>query len=78
MGRTALIVLVPEAELAVSELRQRCDPSASLGVPAHVTVLFPFQDGAKVEPAELAQLFGAFGALDFVFDRVERFDQGVV
>lgn len=43
-----------------------------------MTVLFPFQDGADVEQDELARLFGAFRAFDFVLDRVERFDEGVV
>ena len=73
VGRTALIVPVPEAELLVSPVRLRYDSSASLGVPAHVTVLSPFQDGSDVEEAELAELFGAFESFDFVLDRVERF-----
>ena len=67
-----------EAELAVSDLRLRYDLSASLGVPAHVTVLFPFQDGANVDEEELTQLFGASRAFDFILDRIERFDEGVV
>ena len=78
VGRTALIVPVQEAELAVSDLRLRYDPSASLGVPAHVTVLFPFQDAATLEEEELARLFRAFRAFDFILDRIERFDEGVV
>jgi hypothetical protein len=69
---------VQEAERAVSELRLRFDPSAALGVPAHVTVLFPFQDSADVEEEELAGLLGTFEAFDFILDRIERFDQGVV
>jgi hypothetical protein len=40
--RTALVVLVPEAEALVAALRLRYDPMAARGVPAHVTVLFPF------------------------------------
>jgi 2'-5' RNA ligase superfamily len=78
VGRTALIVAVEEAEGAVSELRLRYDPSAPLGVPAHVTVLFPFQDDAQVEDEELARLFGGFDAFDFTLDRIERFDEGTV
>lgn len=78
MGRTALIVAVDEAELALSELRLRYDPSASLGVPAHVTVLVPFLDGAEVEEEALASLFGSFEAFDFILDRIERFDGGAV
>jgi hypothetical protein len=43
-----------------------------------VTVLFPFQDGTEVEEHELAQLFGGFEAFDYILDRIERFDAGVV
>ena len=44
MSESALIVEVPEAEAYVAPLRQRFDPTAALGVPAHVTVLSPFMD----------------------------------
>jgi hypothetical protein len=47
--RTALIVLVPEAEPAVSQLRVELDPVAQLGVPAHVSVLFPFVPAAEID-----------------------------
>ncbi|GAA4606916.1 2'-5' RNA ligase [Actinoplanes octamycinicus] len=40
--QSALIVPVPEAEPAVAGLRARLDRSASWGVPAHITVVFPF------------------------------------
>lgn len=40
--RTGLIVEVPAAEALVDRHRQRMDPMARLGVPAHITVLFPF------------------------------------
>lgn len=39
---SAVIVAVPAAELAVGEYRRRFDSSAAKGVPAHVTVLYPF------------------------------------
>jgi 2'-5' RNA ligase len=42
MADTALVVMVPEAEPYVSALRERYDPAAAVGVPAHITVLFPF------------------------------------
>ena len=42
MSETALIVEVSEAEEAVHEWRARHDSVAARGVPAHVTVLFPF------------------------------------
>ena len=76
--RTALIVEVPEAEPAVSELRHQHDSSAATGVPAHITILFPFMDGADVDEEALARLFSRFRAFDFVLDRVERFQEGIV
>ncbi len=38
----AVLVTVPEAESLVAPLRERFDASTALGVPAHITVLFPF------------------------------------
>ena len=39
---SALVILVPEAEPLVRPFRHRFDPSAALGVPAHITLLYPF------------------------------------
>jgi hypothetical protein len=77
MPRTALIIEVPEAEPAVGALRLAHDSSAARGVPAHVTILSPFADGAVVDEARLAELFARFPSFDFVLDRVERFEDGV-
>lgn len=41
-------MLVPEAEPHVAALRRRHDPAAALGVPAHVTLLYPFLPPALV------------------------------
>jgi len=76
--RTALIVEVPEAEPAVGELRLEHDWSAARGVPAHITILFPFADADAVDEAALGQLFARFPAFDFTLDRVERFEDQVV
>jgi hypothetical protein len=76
--RTALIVPVPEAEPTVGVLRLRHDPSAARGVPAHVTVLFPFLPPEEIDMAVLEVVFAGFPAFEFELDRVERFDDGVV
>ena len=39
---SALIIPVPSIEPAIAEYRSRFDPAASLGMPAHVTVFYPF------------------------------------
>ena len=41
MPSSALVVLAPEAEELVAGLRLQYDRAAALGVPAHVTVLYP-------------------------------------
>jgi len=76
--RTALIVEVPEAEPAVGELRLQHDWSAARGVPAHITILFPFADPDDVDEDALADFFARFRPFDFVLDRVERFQEGAV
>ena len=43
-SESALVILVPEAEPLVGPVRERFDPSAAQGVPAHVTLLYPFID----------------------------------
>ncbi|MEE6264745.1 2'-5' RNA ligase family protein [Streptomyces diastatochromogenes] len=75
-GRTGLIVRIPEAEPAVSAWRERFDPSARAGVPAHVTVVFPFLDGSRVQGhihRALAEVLGGHHAFDVRFARCERF-----
>lgn len=48
VGQSVFVVRVPEAEPWVQSLRQRCDPSASVGMPAHITVLFPFMPAERI------------------------------
>ena len=77
MPRSALIVAVPGAEPLVGEWRLRCD-NASLGIPAHVTLLFPFIPAGKLDEAlfgELHELFAAQPAFSVAFRRVARFSE---
>jgi hypothetical protein len=46
--RTAVVVLVPAADPVVGHWRQRYDPHAAAGVPAHVTVLYPWIPAARL------------------------------
>ncbi len=73
---TAFVVAVPEAEALVAGLRARFDPSAALGVPAHITVLHPFMLPAQVTPEVLAHAASALPGpahYEFLLARVERF-----
>ena len=53
---TAVLALVPAAEPVVGALRDELDPSAPQGVPAHVTVLFPFVPARAVDDGTVATL----------------------
>ena len=75
MTRSALIVVVPEAEPLVHEWRLRYD-NAELGIPAHVTLIFPFVPAEEIGQgliAELGELFAAQPAFEFTLARVGRF-----
>jgi hypothetical protein len=78
---TALLLPVPAAEPTVSRHRARLDEAARDGVPAHVTVLYPFLSPADIsEPllASLGRLFAGFAAFEFTLDRVGWFGEEVV
>lgn len=64
---TALIVPVPEAEPVVGVWRDRYDPAAAEGVPAHVTVLYPFLPRELADPVALRELFAGRAAFDVEF-----------
>jgi 2'-5' RNA ligase len=78
---SALLLPVPAAEGVVGEHRARLDASARDGVPAHVTVLYPFLPPAGIGPevlAELARLFAAVRRFSFTLDQVRWFGESVV
>jgi 2'-5' RNA ligase len=56
---SAVLIPVPEAERVVSPHRSRLDGAAALGVPAHVTVLFPFVPPSEITPSVVDALAAA-------------------
>ncbi|MFB8172302.1 2'-5' RNA ligase family protein [Kitasatospora purpeofusca] len=75
-GETGLIVKVPEAEPVVGGWRKRFDSSAALGIPAHVTVLYPFLPHDRISDrvlGELGELFASHSAFDTGFESCGRF-----
>src|SRR5262245_53230385 len=60
MSQSALFAVVPEAEPWVGNLRSRYDPSAQVGVPAHISVLFPFMPRESVTEVVLKRLRAVF------------------
>ena len=76
VGTTALVVTVSEAEPVVHEWRGRHDPSAAAGMPAHVTVLYPWLDEAAIDDGvdeALAALVAAEPEFDLRLGEIGRF-----
>lgn len=77
-GQTALLATVEEAEPLVEHWRRRFDPAASAGVPAHVTVLFPFLDLDRITETvvgDLRTLIGARSPFTIRFEECRRFPE---
>jgi 2'-5' RNA ligase len=75
--RSALVVEVPEATRAVDDWRERTSSAKpSAGVPAHVTILFPFVPARRIDRellASLGSLFAAYPAFGFELRDARRF-----
>jgi 2'-5' RNA ligase len=81
MTQSALMILVPEAEELVSGWRERLDPVARLGVPAHITLRFPYASPTAITAdlrTQLREAFGTFGSFDFTLGAVDWFAERVV
>jgi hypothetical protein len=76
--RSGLIIEVPEAEPAVRHHRERLDVNAPLGVPAHITVLFPFMPPDVIDTAVLTQLFAEVSRFRFQLDHTDWFGDEVL
>jgi 2'-5' RNA ligase len=74
-GLSGLVVMVPEADPVVGEWRTAYDPVAAEGVPAHVSVLYPFLNAALIGRQaidDLGELLGAHRAFDVRFTKTAR------
>jgi len=77
---SALVVLIPEAETLVEDFRKRYDPSAASGVPAHVTILFPFKTPDEVTAdviAALRKLFSEQAGFTARFSELRQFPDAI-
>lgn len=80
-AETGLVVEVPGADRVLGEWRKRLDPFAALGVPAHVTVLFPFLASTEIDQRiaeDLAAAIATQPAFDYNFDRLGWFGDEVL
>ena len=80
-AESAVLVPVPEAERAIRRHRARLDAAAARGVPAHVTVLYPFVPPSEITVGTLTALAGAVasvGAFECEFPATAWFGQDVM
>lgn len=74
-AESALVVLIPDAEPLVDPFRQKYDPSAAEGIPAHITILYPFLPPVRIDTAVLdllRQCFARFAPFHFSLVGTER------
>jgi 2'-5' RNA ligase len=79
--KSALVVLVPEAEPLVAEFRDQFDVSAKAGLGAHITVLFPFRladDVSSTDLSVLRALFASASRFTFTLAGIDRFPSAAV
>ena len=77
-GESALVIHVPEAEDLVGSYRIKYDHEASVGVPAHITLLWPFVPTSLITPDiqnQLAHLFSNFHSFQFSLTELRRFPE---
>jgi len=80
-AQSALVILIPEVESLVKAFRDRYDPSAAAGirdagVPAHVTLLYPFKPPHELTAevlATLRDLFSGQPAFTVTFQDFQEF-----
>jgi 2'-5' RNA ligase len=78
---SAVLVPVPEAEPCVERHRFRHDSVALRGVPAHITVLYPFMPSTALTAAvtrAVREVLAPFPAFSFSLARLERFPEGAL
>ena len=80
VAESAIVLDVPEAEALVGGWRARHDPVASRGIPAHITLLYPFVNPEQLDADALDRVRDVLATavpLDLVLSEVATFP-GVV
>jgi len=72
---SGIILPIPDAEAVVGHLRERHDPQTRYGVPAHMTLLYPFAHPSIVGETlgAIRELFCSIRGFDFSLVEVRRF-----
>jgi 2'-5' RNA ligase len=73
---STLVILVPETEALVQSFRDRYDPAAKSGMPAHITLLYPFKSPNEIDARVLHTLshcFSRFPPFKFSLAKINQF-----
>ena len=73
---SALVAIIPEAEAIVRSFRDQFDPAAAAGVPAHITITYPFKPPSELTEeviGKLHRLCDGIPSFNLQFRRTERF-----
>ena len=75
-NESAIVVPISETEILVRPFRMQFDPSAKMGVPAHVTILYPFKSPEQLTTdliSFLGDLFQELPRFNTSFTEVMQF-----
>jgi len=81
INESALVIAVPEAEALVGQWRTSLDPACRRGVPAHVTLLYPFAPPSNIDEGivqALRELFRDVEPFSFSLETTAWFGERVV
>jgi 2'-5' RNA ligase len=73
---TALAIIAPEAEPVVKKFRDKYDPSAAYGMPAHIALLYPFKQSGDVTKEviyDLTNFFLRYSRFTFSLPETKKF-----
>jgi len=77
---SSLVVLVPEADELVSPFRAQYDPAAAVGVPAHITINYPFQldqSNKRQQISKLEDVLSCFASFRFSLAEIRQFPNSI-
>ena len=73
---SSLLIEVPQSEPLVRAYRQAHDPVARLGIPAHITLLYPFRHPSRIDNtliAKLRSLFSQHSSFPYCLAEIRNF-----
>lgn len=73
-----MLIRVPEVERIVGPWHVRFDSSAAVGVPAHITLIYPFLPAHRLDAevfAALETIFAAMSPFSFTLAELRRFEK---